>query len=100
MLFMPVIHAAVVIHKLRGNLPEVLCKNVGAFSGKYTWWGPLFIKVPNEKLQLTNIAPRLPITRVFLSILRNFQNSYVREYLGTADCHLIDKKTSFFHALF
>ena len=84
LLFVPVVHAAAAIRKLRSKRPEVLCKNVGAFSGKHTWWGSLFIKVPNEKLQLANIVPHLPITGVLLSILRNFQNSYVREYLRTA----------------
>ena len=83
-LFVPVVHAAVAIRKLRNKSPEVLCKNVGAFSGKHTWWGPLFIKVPNEKLQLANIVPHLPITVVFLPVFRSFQKSYVREYIGTA----------------
>lgn len=84
LLFVSVAHAAVVIRKLRSKRPELLCKHFGAFSGKHTWWGPLIIKVPNEKLQLVNIVPHLPITGVLLSILRNFQNSYVREYLRTA----------------
>ena len=49
LLFVPFIQSADAICKLRSRRPEVLCKNVGTFSGKHMWWGSLFINIQYEK---------------------------------------------------